>query len=60
MIMRSWREIRIMMKWRFSILSDEDFEIRDKDKEDVLDNLAKKIKKSRVELELIFAELQKL
>ena len=59
MQIRSWREIRVMMKWRFPDLSDNDFEITDGDKEGTLDRLAAKIKKTRVELELLLAELQK-
>ena len=59
MKLRSWREIRIMMKWRFADLSDEDFEIVNDDKEGMLDRLASKIRKTRAELELLFAELQK-
>ncbi len=59
MRLRSWREIRIMMKWRFANLTDSDFEERDGDKEEMLDRLANKIKKTRQELELLFAELQK-
>ena len=59
MKLRSWREIRIMMKWRFADLSDEDFEIINDDKEGMLDRLASKLRKTRTELELLFAELQK-
>ncbi|MFZ9046743.1 MAG: hypothetical protein ACO2ZZ_12860 [Cyclobacteriaceae bacterium] len=58
MKLRSWREIRIMMKWKFDNLTDEDFEIKNGDKESMLDCLAAKIQKSRADLELIFAELQ--
>ncbi len=56
---RSWREIRVMMKWRFPILTDGDFEIVDGDKEGMLDRLARKLQKTRNELESLFAELQK-
>lgn len=59
MQLRSWREIRIMMKWRFANLADSDFEAHTGDKEEMLDRLALKIKKTRVELESLFAELQK-
>jgi len=48
-----------MMKWRFADLSDEDFEIINDDKEGMLDRLASKLRKTRTELELLFAELQK-
>lgn len=56
--MRSWREIRVMMKWIFSNLNDSDFEIVDEDKEGTLDRLASKLQKSRSELESLLAELQ--
>ena len=59
MQLRSWREIRVMMKWRFPNLTDSDFDVIEKDKEEVLDLLAAKIQKTRAELESLFAELQK-
>lgn len=59
MQLRSWREIRVMMKWRFANLRDEDFDIINGDKEGTLDRLATKIRKTRAELEFIFAEIQK-
>lgn len=55
---RSWREIRVMMKWRFADLDDADFEIVNGDKERTLDKLASKLQKTRVELERLIAELQ--
>ncbi|MGB3467829.1 MAG: hypothetical protein WBA74_21255 [Cyclobacteriaceae bacterium] len=58
-IIRSWREIRIMMKWRFDELNDADFEFEEGKKEDMLDKLAQKLHKTRSELEFLFAELQK-
>ncbi|MEQ9286608.1 MAG: hypothetical protein RIG77_06845 [Cyclobacteriaceae bacterium] len=58
-IIRSWREIKIMLKWRFSALTDSDFEFEDGHKESMLDELANKLQKTRSELELLFAELQK-
>lgn len=58
-IIRSWREIKIMLKWRFSVLCDLDFEYKEGEKEIMLDHLADKINKSRHELALIFSELQK-
>lgn len=58
-ILRSWREIKVMLKWKFSILSDADFEFSEGDKEGMLDRLAAKLEKTRLELESIFAELQK-
>ncbi len=59
MNVRSWREIRIMMKWRFPALTDRDFEIVHGDREGMLDRLAGKLQKTREELESLFAELQK-
>ncbi|MGB3183520.1 MAG: hypothetical protein WBB45_19175 [Cyclobacteriaceae bacterium] len=59
MKLRSWREIRVMMKWRFPNLIDSDFETRREDNEEMLDRLAAKIQKTRVELEFLLAELQK-
>lgn len=59
MKLRSWREIRVMMKWRFPNLTDSDFETRREDNEEMLDRLAAKIQKTRVELEFLLAELQK-
>jgi len=58
-IKRSWREIRVMLKWRYAVLGDADFEFEDGQKEHMLDSLASKIQKSRSELELIFSDLQK-
>lgn len=56
--MRSWREIRVMMKWLFANLSDADFEIVNGDKDRTLDQLASKLKKTRGELESLIAKLQ--
>ena len=58
-IMRSWREIKVMLKWNFSVLSDTDFVIVKGDREGMLDKLAAKLNKTRPELESIFEELQK-
>ncbi len=57
-ITRSWREQKVMLKRRFPFLSDKDFDFKDEQKEMMLDNLAVKLKKTRAELELLFAELQ--
>ncbi|KZS42984.1 hypothetical protein AWE51_16700 [Aquimarina aggregata] len=57
-ITRSWREQKVMLKRRFTFLSDKDFDFRDDQKEMMLDSLALKLKKTRVELESLFAELQ--
>lgn len=59
MNLRSWREIKVMLKWRFSVLNDADFEFEEGHKESMLDQLAVKLNKTRLELESIFAELQK-
>lgn len=58
-IVRSWREIKVMMKWRFTALDDSDFEFEEGKKESMLDQLAAKLKKTRSELEMIFADMQK-
>jgi hypothetical protein len=57
-ILRSWREQKIMLKRRFSILRDEDFDHEDGNKEDMLRRLEAKLCKTRVELESLLAELQ--
>ncbi|KYG74592.1 hypothetical protein MB14_05125 [Roseivirga ehrenbergii] len=57
-ITRSWREQRVMLKSRFSVLSDADFEFEDGQKESMMEKLSVKLKKTRSELELLFAELQ--
>lgn len=59
MQLRSWREIRVMMKWKFPILTDSDFEVHTGDKEETLDRLASKIQKTREELKSLFDEIQK-
>ena len=48
-----------MLKWRFSGLSDADFEFKEGEKESMLDRLAAKLQKTRPELESLFDELQK-
>ncbi|MFT5641917.1 MAG: hypothetical protein ACI9A7_002024 [Cyclobacteriaceae bacterium] len=58
-IRRSWREIKVMLKWRFEELNDADFEFKEGTKESMLDKLASKLEKSRSELDILFAELQK-
>ncbi|MEQ8240276.1 MAG: hypothetical protein RIA69_13740 [Cyclobacteriaceae bacterium] len=59
-ILRSWREIKVMLKWRFDDLTDADFEFKEGHRETMLDKLALKLSKTRSELEVLFAELQKL
>ena len=58
-IMRSWREQKAMLKRIFPILKDEDFTYEADNKEDMLIRLSTKLKKSRVELDLLFSELQR-
>lgn len=57
-ILRSWREQKIMLKRRFPHLTDEDFYFTGDDKESMMAKLAAKLKKTRAELEALFAELQ--
>jgi hypothetical protein len=57
-IVRSWREQKIMLKRRFPVLSDEDFLFELENRESMLIKLERKLNKSRLELELLFAELQ--
>ncbi|WP_286756811.1 hypothetical protein [Roseivirga sp. UBA838] len=57
-IIRSWREQKIILKRRYPVLCDEDFEFKEGEKESMLDNLSRKLKKTKEQLELLFAELQ--
>ncbi|MFT6036559.1 MAG: hypothetical protein ACI9XJ_002143 [Marivirga sp.] len=58
-IVRSWREQKVMLKWRFPILDDADFHYSsDTEKESMLALLSVKLKKTREELQMLFAELQ--
>lgn len=47
-----------MLKQRFSTLLDTDFEFGEGQREKMLDRLSKKLKKTRLELKLLFDELQ--
>jgi len=47
-----------MLKQRFTILLDLDFEYPEGQKEQMMESLSKKLEKTRSELDLIFAELQ--
>jgi hypothetical protein len=58
-IIRSWREQKILLKRRFPILSDDDFLFEEGKKETMFERLQLKLSKTRQELELIFAELQR-
>ena len=57
-ILRSWREQKVMLKQRFSILMDMDFEYAEGQKEKMMERLSQKLQKDRAELDLIFKELQ--
>ena len=57
-ITRSWREQKVMLKWRYPCLDDKDFLYEEGQKEGMLDKLSGKIKKTREELSLLFAEMQ--
>lgn len=58
-IIRSWREIKVMLKLRYSVLTDVDFAFKEDHRETMLDQLAVKLNKTRVELETVLMELQK-
>jgi hypothetical protein len=58
MIIRSWREQKVMLKWRYPNLSDEDFHFEEGHKETMLSRLAVKLEKTKQEVEALFAELQ--
>lgn len=57
-IVRSWREQKIMLKRKFPILVDQDFDFQEGSKETMLDWLSTKLVKTRAELDRILAELQ--
>lgn len=57
-IVRSWREQKIMLKWRFPILSDEDFNFEDGEKETMFQKLATKLNINRQAMDSLLAELQ--
>lgn len=57
-ILRSWREQKIMLKRRFPILEDKDFEFEEGQRQTMLDRLANRLNKSQEELATIFSELQ--
>lgn len=57
-ILRSWREQKVMLKWRFPFLCDEDFVFEKDDRQSMLKKLGAKLNKSNAELELLLAELQ--
>lgn len=57
-ILRSWRELRVLMKRRYPILTDDDFHFEEGQRETMLQRLQEKLNKSREELEALFRELQ--
>lgn len=57
-ILRSWREQKVMLKQRFSVLMDMDFEYAEGQREKMMERLSQKLQKDRAELDLIFEELQ--
>ena len=57
--MRSWREQKVMLKRIFPVLNDEDLTIKNGEREEMLKRLESKLNKSKGELELILAELQR-
>jgi hypothetical protein len=59
-IIRSWREQKVLLKRIFPILTDKDFAFEEAQKEAMFTNLGIKLNKTRSELELIFADLQRL
>ena len=58
LIMRSWREQKILLKRRFPVIKDEDLEFEEEDRESVMKILSNRLNKTRLELENIFKELQ--
>jgi uncharacterized protein YjbJ (UPF0337 family) len=58
-IFRSWREQKILLKRRFPFLSDNDFVFEEGDRDSMLGKLQEKLGKTKEELEMIFAEIQR-
>ncbi len=58
-ILRSWREQKAMLMRRFPTLNDQDFDFEEGGKETMLERLAAKLEKTKLELEILFAELQR-
>lgn len=57
-IVRSWREQKIMLKWRFPILNDADFVFKEGEKETMFQKLAAKLNINRQAMDSLLAELQ--
>lgn len=58
-ILRSWREQKAMLRQRFTNLTDDDFKFEIGEKDTMLEKLSTKLNKTRAELDILFAELQK-
>ncbi|MCB0493046.1 MAG: general stress protein CsbD [Cyclobacteriaceae bacterium] len=58
-ILRSWREQKAMLRQRFTNLTDDDFKFEIGEKDTMLEKLSAKLNKTRAELDILFAELQK-
>lgn len=58
-LLRSWREQKVMLKWRYPFLTEEDFMFTGDNKEPMLQLLERKLQLKRSELEFLFSELQK-
>jgi hypothetical protein len=58
-ILRSWRELKVMLKRRFPVLNDEDFKLENEDREGMLSKISAKLNKTRAELDALLAEFQR-
>lgn len=58
-IIRSWREQKIMLKWKFPFLNDDDFAHKEGKEESMLAKLSARIKITRSELDSLLADLQR-
>lgn len=58
MILRSWREQKIILKRLYPFLQEEDLHFEEGKKDSMLKRLQEKLNKSASELESLFAELQ--
>ncbi|HEY5690620.1 MAG TPA: CsbD family protein [Cyclobacteriaceae bacterium] len=58
-IFRSWREQKILLKRRFPMLSDNDFLFEEGNRDSMIGKLQEKLGKTKEELEMIFAEIQR-
>ena len=55
---RIWRELRVMLQWRFPYLKDEEFTFEEGKKETTLARLAARIKMSRLDFDILLGKLQ--